>query len=87
MDDPLPYLETYVNVSGLISSTLFPQEFRVNRMNRGMHTVWVMGNSAQALKLPTPEVEGYLTFGGNVYGNKTHAPSVVHFYDDWVDQQ
>ena len=53
-----------------------------------MQTVWVMGDSEQVLnKVPKPEVEGYLTFGGDVYGNKTHWPHVVHFRDAWADDQ
>lgn len=56
-------------------------------MSRGMQTIWVMGNSQQVLKLPAPEVQGYLTYGGNVVGNESHHPTVVHFYDDWEDQQ
>ncbi|KAH8797745.1 Cupredoxin [Xylogone sp. PMI_703] len=59
----------------------------LEHMLMGMQTVWVMGNSQQVLSLPFPDVKGYLTYGGDVYGNKTHAPSVVHVNDDWVDQQ
>ena len=34
-------------------------------LNRGMQTVWVMGNETDVLdKVPRPEVEGYLTDGG-----------------------
>ena len=33
-------------------------------MIMGMQTVWVMGDTADILKLPKPQVEGYLTYGG-----------------------
>jgi hypothetical protein len=47
-----------------------------------MQTVWVMGNETEVLgKVPRPEVEGYLTYGGNVYGNESHWPTVVHYND------
>jgi len=47
-----------------------------------MQTVWVFGNESEILtKLATPNVTGYLTYGGDVYGNETHAPEVVHFTD------
>ena len=47
-----------------------------------MQTVWVLGDAADILQKPRPDVEGYLTFGGNVYGNETHAPTVMHFFDE-----
>jgi hypothetical protein len=57
-----------------------------------MRTVWVMGNETEVLKLPRPEVEWYLTYGGNVYGNESHWPSVVHYQDapgadGWTENQ
>ena len=56
--------------------------------NRGMQTVWVMGNETEVLdKVPRPEVEGYLTYGGNVNGNESHWPEVVHFDDYWASNQ
>jgi len=45
----------------------------------GMQTVWVMGNETEVLNIPINDVEGYLDYGGNVNGNDTHAPRVVHF--------
>ncbi|RFU31599.1 hypothetical protein B7463_g4738, partial [Scytalidium lignicola] len=56
----------------------------LQHMLMGMQTVWVMGNSQQVLRLPYPEVKGYLAYGGDVYGNETHPPTVVHFNDDWA---
>ena len=55
---------------------------------RGMQTVWVMGNETEVLgKVPRPEVEGYLTYGGDVYGNESHYPRVVHHFSDWAEDQ
>ena len=51
----------------------------LQHMVMGMQTVWVFGDVGQVLKLPKVAVEGYLTFGGNAYGNRSHAPDVVHF--------
>jgi hypothetical protein len=44
----------------------------------GMQTAWVFGDAQDILKLPRPMVQGYLTYGGNGYGNSTHWPEVVH---------
>jgi L-ascorbate oxidase len=53
-----------------------------------MQTVWVMGNETEVLdKVPRPQVEGYLAYGGNVYGNATHWPEVIHYNDAWAQQQ
>jgi L-ascorbate oxidase len=49
--------------------------------------VWVMGNSSQVLAVDQPDVEGYLNYGGSVYGNKTHAPEVVHYFTNWTQTQ
>ena len=51
----------------------------LQHMLMGMQTVWVFGDEKDILKVPKVEVEGYLTYGGDVYGNETHAPRVVHF--------
>ena len=51
----------------------------LQHMVMGMQTVWVFGDAEQVLALPKADVEGYLTYGGNVYGNSSHAPDVVHF--------
>jgi hypothetical protein len=31
------------------------------------------------MKVPLRNVQGYLNYGGSVYGNETHSPHVVHF--------
>ena len=53
----------------------------LQHMLMGMQTVWVFGDVNELLVLPKPEVSGYLTYGGNAYGNSSHAPEVVHFSD------
>jgi len=60
----------------------------LQHMVMGMQTVWVMGNETEVLgKVPRPEVEGYLIYGGSVNGNESHAPNVVHYFDDWTTSQ
>jgi L-ascorbate oxidase len=40
-----------------------------------------MGNSTEVLgRVPQPQVEGYLTYGGSVVGNKTYDPVVVDYF-------
>ncbi|KAL9115517.1 MAG: hypothetical protein Q9227_000838 [Pyrenula ochraceoflavens] len=54
----------------------------LQHMIMGMQTAWVFGDAADILAdVPRPEVQGYLTYGGDVYGNESHAPRVVHFHD------
>lgn len=43
----------------------------------GMQTAWVFGDAEDILTLPQPMVQGYLTYGGDVYGNSTHWPNVA----------
>jgi len=58
-------------------------------MVMGMQTVWVMGNQSELFaKVRAPDVSGYMTYGGDVYGNATNYPSgVVTFEDDWAESQ
>ncbi|KAI1323959.1 Cupredoxin [Xylariaceae sp. FL0255] len=52
----------------------------LQHMIMGMQTVFIFGDQAEIVKdVGVPEVSGYLTYGGDVYGNSTHAPTVVHF--------
>lgn len=51
-------------------------------MIMGLQTVWVMGNASQITAKGLEESTGYLTYGGDVYGNNTYAPTVAHFFDD-----
>ena len=50
----------------------------------GMSSVWVMGDEEQIARIPHPEAEGYLEFGGSAYGNGTWSPVCVHQFDDDV---
>jgi L-ascorbate oxidase len=53
----------------------------MHHMIQGMQTVWVHGDAADIMKLGEPDVEGYLTYGGNVNGNATYSPNVIHFHE------
>ena len=93
MDGTLSYFAAYGYVSSsnynFLRSSLDAIKFWTfsNRF-RGMQSVWVMGNATEVLdRVPKPEVEGYLTFGGDVYGNASHWPQVVHFNDYWAENQ
>jgi L-ascorbate oxidase len=60
----------------------------LEHMLMGMQAAWVMGNETELLeRVPRLDVEGYLNYGGNVYGNKSHWPEVVHYQDDWEGEQ
>ncbi|KAK4176416.1 putative L-ascorbate oxidase [Triangularia setosa] len=50
-------------------------------MMMGMQSVWTMGDADQIRKLPPSAISGYLTYGGNVYGNATHAPSLYQYFN------
>lgn len=85
LDDTLPYFAAHANVSLI---RLIGESRLLTSDHRGMQTVWVMGNETELLdKVPRPEVEGYLTFGGNVYGNATHWPEVIQYSDEWAEEQ
>lgn len=46
-----------------------------------MQTAWVFGDAADiTAKLPEPYVSGYLTYGGDAYGNSTYDPLVWHYF-------
>lgn len=60
----------------------------LQHMLMGMQTMWVMGNASEILRnVPTPMVQGYLTYGGDVYGNSSHWPTMVHYEDGWANSQ
>jgi hypothetical protein len=46
-------------------------------MIMGMQTVWVFGDTADILRLPKPQVKGYLTYGG---GEFLFFPSFSFFF-------
>lgn len=48
----------------------------------GMQSVWVMGNASQITHGTSADlVSGYLTYGGNAYGNSSYDPLVNHYFD------
>ncbi|KAL7916205.1 multicopper oxidase [Trichoderma velutinum] len=53
----------------------------LHHMVMGMQTVWVFGDAGDILNLEPPDVAGYLKYGGNVNGNATHHPVVVHYFE------
>lgn len=52
-----------------------------------MQTAWVFGDSEDILTVPEPMVEGYLTYGGSVYGDDDNAPQVIHWFDQDDDDE
>ena len=52
----------------------------LQHMIMGMQTAWVMGNSSEVMSIPDDVVAGYLVYSGNVMGNETYAPSVMHYF-------
>ncbi|MCJ1421622.1 hypothetical protein MMC32_007988 [Xylographa parallela] len=51
----------------------------LQHMIMGMQTVWVMGNETEIMTVPADDIQGYLVYGGSVYGNESFDPSPVHF--------
>lgn len=54
----------------------------LQHMILGMQAVFMMGNSSEITRGTSPDlVSGYLTYGGDAYGNMTYDPLVNHFGD------
>ncbi|GKT51000.1 multicopper oxidase aurL2 [Colletotrichum spaethianum] len=51
-------------------------------MIMGMQSVWVMGDYQDITGIPAVDAAGYLQYGGNVNGNATFPPTVVHFFEE-----
>ncbi|KAI0534387.1 Cupredoxin [Xylaria digitata] len=51
----------------------------LQHMISGMQIPFIFGDTKDIVNVGIPEVRGYLTYGGDVYGNSTHAPTVIHF--------
>ncbi|KAI1272699.1 Cupredoxin [Xylaria sp. FL0933] len=51
----------------------------LQHMAQGMQIPFVFGDMKDIVTVGIPEVQGYLTYGGDVYGNSSHAPTVIHF--------
>jgi FtsP/CotA-like multicopper oxidase with cupredoxin domain len=47
----------------------------------GMQSVWVNGNADDIMEIPLAQAQGYLDYGGDVYGNDTYDPTVYQNYD------
>lgn len=47
-----------------------------------MQSVWAIGSADEIIAIPYSESEGYLTYGGSVFGNATHPPSYHHFFNN-----
>ncbi|KAL2834368.1 L-ascorbate oxidase [Aspergillus cavernicola] len=55
----------------------------LQHMIMGMQSVWVVGNASEITRgRELHLVEGYLTFGGDAYGNASVDPLVTHYFDD-----
>lgn len=53
----------------------------LQHMMQGMQTVWVHGDAVDLLSVGRPDVDGYLEYGGDAYGNSSYDPRVLHFGD------
>ncbi|CAH0027075.1 unnamed protein product [Clonostachys rhizophaga] len=53
----------------------------LQHMTMGMQSVWAVGTAQEIIAIPFTESEGYLTYGGSVYGNETYAPKYPHYFD------
>lgn len=53
----------------------------ISHMIGGMQTVWIHGDAKDLLTIPRPDVDGYLEYGGDAYGNVSHAPRVLEFHE------
>ncbi|QIW98575.1 hypothetical protein AMS68_004093 [Peltaster fructicola] len=53
----------------------------LQHMIMGMQTVWVMGNATEITAHLQPYVSGYLTYGGDAYGNASYDPLVNHYFN------
>ncbi|PLB44503.1 L-ascorbate oxidase [Aspergillus steynii IBT 23096] len=55
----------------------------LQHMVDGMQAVMVMGNASEITRGTSPDlVKGYLSYGGDAYGNATHDPLVNHYFDE-----
>ena len=63
----------------LLTSTCFQIHYHIlQHMIMGMNTVFTFGSVDEILAIPADNVQGYLVYGGDTYGNETHEPSYVH---------
>ena len=52
----------------------------LQHMIMGLQSVWVIGDADDITGKGLEESTGYLTYGGDVYGNDTFAPTVNHYF-------
>jgi hypothetical protein len=45
-----------------------------------MQMVWAIGSADQIRTIPREESQGYLFYGGDVYGNETYRPTYHHHF-------
>ncbi|KAL2022489.1 hypothetical protein VTK56DRAFT_5318 [Thermocarpiscus australiensis] len=48
----------------------------------GMQSIWVVGSAEEIQKIPPNLSQDYFEYGGSVYGNATHSPSVYEYFGD-----
>lgn len=46
-----------------------------------MQSIWVVGDADQIIKIPPTVSQDYFAYGGSVYGNVTHAPTMYHYFE------
>ncbi|KAK9482967.1 L-ascorbate oxidase [Lipomyces starkeyi] len=69
-------------LSGIAGAPSGWRAWRLRHMMMGMQTVWVFGDRNDVLRLGYPAVKGYLSYGGEAYGNSSRWPTCVHYWDD-----
>ncbi|KAJ6092481.1 hypothetical protein N7486_007770 [Penicillium sp. IBT 16267x] len=53
---------------------------RAQHMMMGMQMPWAIGTADQIRTIPLEESQGYLFYGGDVYGNETYTPTYHHHF-------
>lgn len=48
----------------------------------GMQTIWVFGDTEEIKSIPYPDINAFLTYGGEANGNATHDPVVYPHFGD-----
>ncbi|KAK4449629.1 putative L-ascorbate oxidase [Podospora aff. communis PSN243] len=50
-------------------------------MVMGMQMVWVVGDAEDIMAIPFEASQSYMTYGGSVMGNTTHAPQMYEYFN------
>jgi len=53
----------------------------VGHMVMGMQSVWIVGNADDIIDVPRLASQGYMAYGGDVYGSANHAPNVYEYFN------